>query len=444
MRIHTRLRYLASAFAFAALVAGHAAAQTPLTLDDAVARALKQNPAVRGAEAARREASERARQAKAGWLPRLDLAESWQRGNQPVFVFGSLLSQRQFTEANFAIDALNHPDPLNNFRTGISVEQVVFDGVRTRSASRSAAIGREVADAASLETASSLRLGATRAFGDVLLAQADRAAAAAALESAEEDVRRAERRRDAGVATEADVLAVKVHLAQIRERQISAASRETVARLQLNEVMGEPLDARFELQIPVATAEAAAPAVADLEAEALANRPDVIRAAARERLAQESVTAARSGFYPQAALQGVYEFNGGTFSDRVSAWTVGAVIRWNLFGGFADSAKLGEAKAATERARADRQRQEAAARVDVRAAMARLEEARARVEVGRLAVAQAKESQRIVRDRFDAGLAPVNDLLRSSTAVLDAESHQTGAAIDVLISAALLERARGR
>jgi outer membrane protein TolC len=443
MRIHTRLRDLFVVLAAAGLTAGQAAAQTPLTLDDAVARALRQNPATRGAEAARREAAERARQARAGWLPRLDLIETWQHGNQPVFVFGSILAQRTFTEANFAIDSLNHPDPVSNFRTGISVEQLVFDGVRTRSANRAAGIGQEIADAGIRDTASSLRLGVTRAFGDVLMAQASRAAAAGALESADEDVRRAERRRDAGLATEADVLAVRVYLAQIRERQISAASRETVARLQLNELMGEPLDAPFQLHVPVAPEAAPLPA-AELEAEALANRPDVIRAAAQERLARESIIAARSGFYPQAAVQGVYEFNGGTFSDRASAWTIGAVLRWNIFGGFADSAKLGEAKAATDRARADRQRQETAARVDVRSALARLDEARARVEVGRLAVAQAKESHRIVRDRFDAGLAPVNDLLRSSMAVLEADSHQTAAAIDVLISAALLERARGR
>ena len=444
MRIHIRSRYILAVLGAAGLAAGQAAAQSPLTLDEAIARALKQNPSTRAAAAASQEASERARQARAGWMPRLDVTETWQRGNQPVFVFGSILAQRSFTQANFAIDALNHPDPVSNFRTGISVEQLVFDGARTRSANRSAAIGEQIANAGSRETASSLRLGATSAFGEVLMAQGNRAAAAAALESAEEDVRRAERRRDAGLATEADVLAVKVHLAQIRERQISAASRETVARLKLNEVMGEPLDARFELRVPAVAAIAPTTAVADLEAEALANRPDVIRAGAQERLARESVTAAKSVFYPQAAVQGVYEFNGGTFADRVSAWTVGAVIRWNLFGGFADSAKLGEAKAATERASAERHRQEAAARVDVRAALARLDEARARLEVGRLAVAQAKESHRIVRDRFDAGLAPVNDLLRSSTAMLDAESNQTGAAVDVLISAALLERALGR
>ena len=443
MRIHAQLTHLGAVAALAGVVSLPAAAQTPLTLEEAIARALKQNPAARAADAGRTEASERARQARAGWMPRVDVTETWQRGNQPVFVFGSILAQRDFTQANFAIDALNHPDPVSNFRTGISVEQVVFDGARTRSANRSAAIGEALADAGSRDTAAMLRLGVTRAFGEVLMAQANRAAATAALESAEEDLRRAERRRDAGLATEADVLAVKVHLAQIRERQISAESRETVARLQLNEAMGEPLDARFEVQAP-APPQITTPPMADLEAEALANRPDVARAAAQERLAGESISTAKSAFYPHAAVQGVYEFNGGTFSDRVSAWTVGAVFRWNLFGGFADSARLGEAKAATVRARAERERQEVAARVDVRAAAARLDEARARAEVGRLAVAQAKESQRIVRDRFDAGLAPVNDLLRSAMAVLEADSHQTAAAIDVLISAALLDRARGR
>jgi len=113
--------------------------------------------------------------------PRLDLTETWQRGNQPVFVFGSILAQRNFTEANFAIDALNHPDPVSNFRTGISVEQLVFDGVRTLSANRSAAIGEEIADAGSRDTTAMLRLGATTAYGEVLMAQANRAASAAAL-----------------------------------------------------------------------------------------------------------------------------------------------------------------------------------------------------------------------------------------------------------------------
>ena len=83
-------------------------------------------------------------------------------------------------------------------------------------------------------------------------------------------------------------------------------------------------------------------------------------------------------------------------------------------------------------------------RVDVRVAVARVEESRAREVVGRSAQAQATESQRIVRDRYEAGLATVNDVLRAANAVLDAESQHTAALVDVLVSAAMLERARGR
>jgi outer membrane protein TolC len=207
--------------------------------------------------------------------------------------------------------------------------------------------------------------------------------------------------------------------------------------------MGEPLDRQFDLRAPI-PAEDALPPVTTLEEEAITTRPESLRAAANERLAREAITSARAGFLPQAALQGSYEANGGTFTDRASAWTVGAVLRWNVFSGFSDSARLGEARAALQRAQADRQRQDAQIRVDVRTALAAVESARARLEVGRAAAAQARESQRIIRDRYDAGLASVNDLLRSSDAVLEADALQTSATVDAIVSAAMLERARGK
>ena len=73
-----------------------------------------------------------------------------------------------------------------------------------------------------------------------------------------------------------------------------------------------------------------------------------------------------------------------------------------------------------------------------------VEAARAREVVGEAAVTQARESQRIVRDRYEAGLATVNDILRAANARLDAELQQTAARIDVLVSRAALDRAVGR
>jgi len=420
-----------------------ASAQTPLTLDDAIARALKQNAAVRVTEAAGEEAAARARQARAGWLPRLEVSESWQKGNQPVFVFGSLLAQRRFTQNDFRLEALNHPDALPNYRAAVTVEQTLFDGLRTPAAVGAAAIGTELAEIGKRDVASSLRVGVTQAYGGVLMGSAQKRAADAAVESAAEDLRRIERRRDAGMATEADVLALQVHVAQVRARAITAASQETIARARLNDVMGEPLDAVFVLT--AVTDPAAAPAVINtLEAEALAGRPEARRAEAMQRLARTSVTMARAGFLPVAGLQGVVEANGGTFGDRASSWAIGAVVKWNLFAGFADQARLGEAKAALRRAGAERERADAQVRLDVRAAVAALEAARAREEIGRSAVLQARENQRITRDRYETGLAGVNDLLRSANAVLEADLTHTAATVDAIVSAAMLDRARGK
>lgn len=119
-------RVIFTTLALAAWLAGAAHAQEPLTLADAIAAARSGSPVVRAARAGEAEAAIRVQEAAAAWWPRVDFSEQWQRGNMPVYVFGSLLSQRRFTEANFAIDALNHPDPVSNHRASLSFEQPLF------------------------------------------------------------------------------------------------------------------------------------------------------------------------------------------------------------------------------------------------------------------------------------------------------------------------------
>jgi outer membrane protein TolC len=185
------------------------AAQTPLTLPEAIARARAQNPDVGGAAASEREAAQRVTQARAGHLPRVDVLESWQRGNQPVFVFSSLLAQRQFTAADFALAALNHPDAVGNFRSAVTVEQTVFDR-STRANVTAAGIGHQMATARRTMVDHDLAAGVTSAYGRVLVAVAASQSAAAAAETARADRELAGNRRDAGLVTDADVLQLDV------------------------------------------------------------------------------------------------------------------------------------------------------------------------------------------------------------------------------------------
>jgi outer membrane protein len=208
--------------------------------------------------------------------------------------------------------------------------------------------------------------------------------------------------------------------------------------------MGEPLGEVFVLdRFPKAVAIDATD-LASLEAEALKNRPDVKLAALQQQLAGATETAARGAFLPQVAAQGGWEFNGGAWNAQTSSWVVGAVARINVFHGFADKARLAEAREQTTRRAFERQKAETAARLDVHVAVARLEAARASETVGRAAVDQARESRRIIRDRYEAGLTDVASLLRAAEAVVQAETQQIAAQVAVLTQTAALERTLGR
>jgi outer membrane protein TolC len=429
-----------------ALLPRPSVAQETLTLDQAVSAALANNAMMRAAKAGEREAAAHVDEARAGYLPRVDYVESWQRGNDPVYVFGSLLTQQRFTAANFDLAALNHPDPLTNHQGMLVVQQPVFDSARLAGI-RSAGIGSQIAQRTTAEARGDLSLGVTRVYGMVLQAIAGRRAADAAVESANDDLARTEQRRDAGLVTEADVLSLKVFVAQMQERQIRAASGEEVARAQLNQLMGAPLDTAFVLVEPpppsVATAQPPS-APADDEAIALKNRAAVHRADAELALADTARTAAKAAFLPQVYVQGMYELNGHTFWDRASAWMVAGQVRFNLFAGGGDAARVKVATAAEARARAERDNVLTSVRLEVRTARAEYDAAVAREAVGRAAVLQARESQRIIRDRYESGLTGVTDVLRAATSLLDAETLRISSIVDVIVGRAALDKAVGR
>jgi outer membrane protein TolC len=407
-----------------------------------VSAARAANPSVRAARAGEAQAASRVAGARAAWLPRIDFAEAWQRGNMPVYVFGSLLSQRRFAEANFAVDALNHPDPLSNHRASLTVQHALFSS-DVQTGVRLAGLDAQLATVDRETVEQDMAVEATRAFGEALVAQAGLEAARAAVAAAEEDLRRARDRRETGLVTEADVLSVEVHLASMRAQAIEADSGRRIAMATLNRIMGAPLDREYVL------ARAAPPPVeavtlADLEAEALRARPDLSRAALGEQRAAAERSGARSAFLPQLGWQGGYEWNGQSFGDRAGGWMVGAEVRLNVFNGLGDRARAAAAGHALERARAEREAVEAAVRVDVSAAVLRLEAARARAGVSAAAVDQAHESQRILRDRYESGLVGISDVLRAAQAVLDAERQKTAADVDVVVGQAALDRAVGR
>ena len=419
-------------------------AQEPLSLRDAVRVALDHNKSIEAASAARQAAKARTQQAKSGWLPRLNYSESVTRSDNPVFVFSSLLTQHQFTEQNFALGALNQPNALNNFQSQLNLDQVIYDAGHVRNAMRSAHLMETVSGEDRRRTQQDVIAGVVRAYYAVVLNSETLAAAKEAVRSAEADLKRAEAVRAAGMSTDVDVLSIRVHLAAVTEQQIHRAANLDVARATLNDMLGQPLDTTYALVTGLAPAGVGDTSLEQYERQALDQRPEAREAKLATSLAETQAAAARSSLLPQVGLHAAIEQDRQQFAGRSGGnWLASVSLRWNLFNGFGDKARIDEAKYLLRRSQSEGDRAGSAIRLEVRRAWADLHAAGQRIEVARAAVEEAQESLRITQNRYTAGLNNVTDLLRNESAVLEAKTRYLAAIDDQRVAAAMLEKAAG-
>ena len=419
-------------------------AQDAMSLKDAVHLGLEKNKLVEASTAARNIAERRVAQARSGNLPKINYSESWTRSDNPVFVFGSLLTQHQFGEQNFEIGSLNRPDFLNNFQSQVTADQSLYDGGQTRRAVRSAELMKDMTGEDGRRTQMEVIADVVRSYYDVLLGVEQVNAASQAMRSAQADLDRAQSVRAAGMSTDVDVLSIRVHLAGVREQQIRRAADLEVARAALNDALGLPLDTTHTLSTLLTSLQLPAGLLADYERNALSQRPEARQAQLAINLAANQEAAARSSLLPQVGLHGAFEADRQNFYDRGGAnWLVSIGLRWNLFNGLSDKARIEESSFARHRSEAEREHADSAIRLQVRRAYSELSAAEQRIEVSKASVAEAEESLRITQNRYETGLNNVTDLLRTETALLEARTRQLAAIHDERIAAAMLELAAG-
>jgi outer membrane protein TolC len=415
-----------------------------LSLADAVKLALERHPALRAAGHQAAAAAAGVDQARAGFLPRVDFSEGTTRSDNPVYAFGALLNQGRFTAADFAVDRLNHPDPISNWRTNIGGSVPLFMGGRTLLGYQQAELSRESAEKGRARVEHEVIFGVVRSYYGILLAQEAQATVDAAVRTAEANLSAAEARHDAGVAVASDVLAARVRLARLKEEAIAAANQVQLARAGLNDAMGVALDQSYGITGRLELTPLRYDRLEGLEAVARDRRPDYIQAWLEEQRLEKEVLRIKGAFLPTMHLTGNYEINNNRFSSAgQDSWAVGVVLNWNLFSGGADHARLVEAQANRQRATALRERLASAIGLEVHDAFLALQTARERVAVAKDAVTQAEESLRIVQDRYDAGLTTIVELLDSETALTAARTNLTRTVYDATVGQARLDLSLG-
>ena len=427
------------------LVSAAALGGEPLSLPQAIAMALKSNPLVAASEAGEKEAEARIRQARSGYMPRVNFSESVQRSNNPVFVFGSLLTQHQFTTDNFALGPLNRPDALNNYQSRLAIEQVLYDFRQTSRGVEVSRLGRQIAREGTRRSHADVILAVLRTYFGVGLAQLNLEVAEMSLKSAQADLDRATAIYQVGRSTEAEVLALRVHWAGVEEQRIRAANDLAVAQAALNDALGVELDRVYELTTPLEPGtRGTSNTLEGYRKMATEHRPELLQADLAQRLAGTQEQQARSTYWPQAAFQGIVEADRQRFYNRGgSNWLAAVTLRWSVWNGGETKARVEQARFARERAEALRKRADSAVELEVRKAYLDLAASAQRLEVTTAAVIEAEEAHRIIQNRHAAGLTTVTELLRSDTALSTARTRKLAAVYDLRVAAATVEHAAG-
>ncbi len=397
-------------------------AQEPLTLRQAIDMALSQSPEVAIARADNQEAKSTSTMARTALLPQLGFTEDISRGNDPVYAFGTRLRQRQFTQADFALNALNSPQPIGNFSTRFSGQWIAFDSFKTQKQIHRADLFKQSASSSAKAVDQQIVFRVVGAYQQVLyaqreidVAQHEQETAAALLNSVDEHVK-------AGLAVESDRMSAQVNVAARKQELIAAQGDLELAWAALREAMGVP-DLKVSELKPIEPHTFPQGALEDEIATAAKTRPDLISLGQAQSAQASAVGAAKSDFGPRVSAYGNWEEDRTSFvGSGGNNWVAGVQITVDILP-LGKREQLARESAAKQKIDAQVTATQQHLRFQVSQAHIHRQTAVLSLDTARAAMDESAESLRILKNRYGAGLATITDLLRAEDAERESQSN---------------------
>jgi outer membrane protein TolC len=402
-----------------------APATTPLTLEQALEMA-RQNPQLAQAQASVMQAQGQVGIARSGFLP---------SGSAGATAGWRSISGNGATPSSFLWDS---------YGASVTLNQTLWDFGRTLGAYL-AARDQERAARAGVDTAwNGVEFNVRTAYYTVLATEALVTVADQTVASNQRLLDLARGQFEVGQRPRFDVTTADVNLQQSLISQITAHDGVTLTRIALSQAVGQDVSNRLLVMPSV-------PQDIDLDVprlmeEALAVRPDLKTADFQIAAADQSLSAARSSWFPILGVSARYNWDylGGSPTVNANFWNVLGTITWPFLNGGADMGRVDVQSGVLASARASRDLLVLQVRTDVEQAVTTVNEARARRTVARKLVGQARENLELAEGRYQAGIGTIIDVTVSQTSYTSAQAQEVKAAFDLATAWAQLQRAIGR
>ncbi len=351
--------------------------------------------------------------AKGMFFPKVKIEERFTRTDIPTYAFFSKLGQERVSQFDFDPKKLNDPSGINNFQTKLSIEVPLWLGGKLRAYKNISEINLSAKKRELKRKEEEVIKKLYKAYLNASLSKEALKVAKQSLKDAKEHYRLAQKLHGVGMALLSDVLRAKVYVSKAEQKvkealnnyELSKKAVEFIANSSFGEFEVEELKDCKEVNIE------------DLKRAALSKREDLKALNDYLRIYHEQKRAVMSENLPQFFAFGSYELNSRDypFGTQGKGYMVGAGVSLSFDTGLTTLNKARSVDKKKEALVKKRELMRKAIIFSIDEAFSQYTNALSALKSAEDRIKQSEEALRVVKKRYESGLARIVDLLDVQT-----------------------------
>lgn len=311
------------------------------------------------------------------------------------------------------LDGFLSPEPTNDYSVRANLDQLLFAWGRVSNAIdiSVASLSRGDRDVASTEREIKLRVH--EAFYGLLLATRLVEVASETLAQRERQLDVAQKRFEAGVVNEFEVIRARVDVANARPRVVQTQNAVRQTRARLNNLLARDQSAPTEIDGQLEYVPLEALTLEEVTRRAVERRPELAALRVDRQIAEKGLEIARAGDKPEVNLQADYGYAAEEVENlnaNREVWAIGVLLRMPLFDGWRTRGQTAQASSQLRDSQiAIDQLQEAIA-LEAKVSLDDLTDAEQVIPATRLNITQAEKALELANTSYRYGVATFLDV----------------------------------
>lgn len=397
-----------------------------LNIQQSINIALQNHPSIKAARSNVDINQSRVGQARANYYPQLNYASSYDRLSPATQPGGNIIGRGAY----------------DDYRNTFTASQNIYDFGRTSSQVRIQQYNTESSRSDLQDITDQVIFNVQQAYYSLLQAERNRVVALDTVKQFEQHLAQAKGFYEVGTRALFDVTKAEVDLSNARLNLIRAENSVRLARVSLNNAMGVPNAPGYTIEDNLSYK----PYLLTFEEaikRAYEDRPDLRSLVARREAVEQTISLARSSYFPFLTGNASYGWTGNKFSDQENGWGVGASLNFPIFSGFLTKYQVDEAKANLRVFKANEDVLRQNILLSVQQASLNMREAEERITTAALTVRQAEENLNIANGRYQAGVGNPIEVTDALVNFNNAQTAYNQALYDYKVAQASMDRAIG-